>query len=163
DGSGALGADLRTQLLIEAPIDQRAIAERVVELARQRRARFMVGIGHDDDRSGAELAPKGFLDSGEVPFSFSRGMPLSWARRSADFDVLHFHIDILHFPLFREIAAATLTTLHGRQDLPDLPPLYRAFSEMPLVSISHAQRRPLPPLNWVATVHHGLPRDLYDF
>jgi glycosyltransferase involved in cell wall biosynthesis len=84
-------------------------------------------------------------------------------RRSAEFDVLHFHIDILHFPLFRDIAATTLTTLHGRQDLPDLPPLYRAFAEMPLVSISHAQRSPLPPLNWVATVHHGLPRDLYAF
>jgi glycosyltransferase involved in cell wall biosynthesis len=84
-------------------------------------------------------------------------------RRRAEFDVLHFHIDILHYPVFREVAAATLTTLHGRQDLPDLPPLYRAFAEMPLVSISHAQRAPLPPLNWVATVHHGLPRDLYSF
>jgi glycosyltransferase involved in cell wall biosynthesis len=84
-------------------------------------------------------------------------------RRASDFDILHFHIDILHFPLFRPIAASTLTTLHGRQDLPDLPPLYTAFAEMPLVSISHAQRAPLPPLNWVATVHHGLPRDLYAF
>src|SRR5215470_6605289 len=84
-------------------------------------------------------------------------------RRSAEFDILHFHIDILHFPLFRSIAAGTITTLHGRQDLPDLPPLYRAFPEMPLVSISHAQRAPLPPLNWIATVHHGLPRDLYAF
>ncbi|HMF23328.1 MAG TPA: glycosyltransferase family 4 protein [Pseudolabrys sp.] len=77
-----------------------------------------------------------------------------------DFDILHFHIDQFHFPLFRPLADRTLTTLHGRQDLPDLRPLYFGFSEMPLVSISDNQRAPIRNANFVATVHHGLPVDL---
>jgi glycosyltransferase involved in cell wall biosynthesis len=81
-------------------------------------------------------------------------------RRADDFDVLHFHIDLLHFPLIRDIAGRTVTTLHGRLDLPDLKPFYTAFSDIPLVSISHDQRRPMPPVNWAGTVPHGLPRDL---
>ena len=82
-------------------------------------------------------------------------------RRAAEFDVLHFHIDHLHLPLFRDWAARTVTTLHGRQDLPDLPPLYSGFSEMPMVSISHAQREPLGHANFIATVYHGLPAELH--
>jgi glycosyltransferase involved in cell wall biosynthesis len=78
-----------------------------------------------------------------------------------DFDILHFHIDQFHFPLFRPLAGRTLTTLHGRQDLPDLRPLYFGFNEMPLVSISDAQRAPIPNANFVATVYHGLPIDLH--
>src|SRR5450631_897437 len=79
-------------------------------------------------------------------------------RRSAHlFDVLHFHIDAFHMPLFRDLAAKTVTTLHGRQDLPDLLPLYRAFPEMPLVSISNAQRRPIREANFAKTIYHGLP------
>lgn len=78
-----------------------------------------------------------------------------------DFDILHFHIDQFHFPLFRPLAGHTLTTLHGRQDLPDLRPLYFGFNEMPLVSISDSQRGPLPNANFVATVYHGVPLDLY--
>jgi hypothetical protein len=82
-------------------------------------------------------------------------------RRRADrFDVLHFHTDYLHFPLFREHAHRTVTTLHGRLDLPDLQPLFREFTDMPLVSISDDQRRPMPPVRWLGTVHHGLPPDL---
>jgi glycosyltransferase involved in cell wall biosynthesis len=73
------------------------------------------------------------------------------------FDILHFHIDFLHFPLFRAIAARTVTTLHGRQDLPDLYPLYREFDDVPLVSISDAQRGPIANANFAATVYHGLP------
>jgi glycosyltransferase involved in cell wall biosynthesis len=84
-------------------------------------------------------------------------------RRAHAFDVLHFHIDLLHFPLIRHLAKPTLTTLHGRLDLPDLLPFYRAFPKIPLVSISHEQRRPMPPVNWVGTVHHGLPRDRFAF
>jgi glycosyltransferase involved in cell wall biosynthesis len=76
------------------------------------------------------------------------------------FDVLHFHIDAFHMPLFRDMAAKTVTTLHGRQDLPDLLTLYRVFPEMPLVSISNAQRLPIPDANFVKTVYHGLPLDL---
>jgi glycosyltransferase involved in cell wall biosynthesis len=78
-------------------------------------------------------------------------------RRAGDFDVLHFHMDFLHYPLFREMADRTVTTLHGRLDLSDLQPFYAAFPELPLVSISDAQRAPMPPVNWVGTVHHGLP------
>jgi glycosyltransferase involved in cell wall biosynthesis len=82
-------------------------------------------------------------------------------RRSSHlFDVMHFHIDALHFPLFRHLAVKTVTTLHGRQDLPDLPPLYRAFPEMPLVSISIAQRQPIADANFAKTIYHGLPLGL---
>jgi glycosyltransferase involved in cell wall biosynthesis len=82
---------------------------------------------------------------------------------SEEFDVIHFHIDYLHFPGSRRRNLTQLTTLHGRLDLRDLVPLYQEFTEMPVVSISRSQREPLPWLNWVGTVHHGLPRDLYRF
>jgi glycosyltransferase involved in cell wall biosynthesis len=78
-----------------------------------------------------------------------------------DFDILHFHIDQFHFPLFRPMANRTVTTTHGRQDLPDMKPLYVGFSDMPLVSISNAQRRPVPNANFVATVYHGIPAHLH--
>ena len=81
--------------------------------------------------------------------------------RADEFDILHFHIDQFHFPIFRNIAHRTLTTLHGRQDLPDLQALYRGFGEMPLVSISNAQRRPCGAANFMATVYHGIPTDLH--
>jgi glycosyltransferase involved in cell wall biosynthesis len=82
-------------------------------------------------------------------------------RAAAEFDVLHFHIDYLHFPLSRRAGRPNVTTLHGRLDIADLPPLYREFHDMPLVSISDAQREPLPDARWVATVHHGLPAGLF--
>ena len=81
-------------------------------------------------------------------------------RLTVGFDVLHFHMDQLHFPAFRPLAARTLTTLHGRQDLPDLQVLYSAFPDMPLVSISNAQRGPIAGANFVGTVYHGIPADL---
>src|SRR4249919_3560089 len=71
-----------------------------------------------------------------------------------EFDILHFHIDQFHFPLFAQMADRTVTTLHGRQDCPDLKPLYLGFSQMPLGPISNA--------NFVATVHHGLPENLHN-
>jgi glycosyltransferase involved in cell wall biosynthesis len=79
-----------------------------------------------------------------------------------EFEILHFHIDQFHFPLFRRMADRTVTTLHGRQDSPDLKPLYLGFSEMPLVSISNDQRRPIANANFVATVHHGIPTNLHE-
>jgi len=82
-------------------------------------------------------------------------------RHADEFDVFHFHIDQFQFPLFRTMAGRTLTTLHGRQDLPDLAPLYLGFPEMPLISISDAQRRPVPNANFVATIHHGIPANLH--
>jgi glycosyltransferase involved in cell wall biosynthesis len=84
-------------------------------------------------------------------------------RRAADFDILHFHLDYLHFPLLREMRIPSVTTLHGRLDLSWVPPFYRAFPEMPLISISNNQRLPMPPVNWAATIPHGLPRNLLPF
>ena len=82
-------------------------------------------------------------------------------RRLDRFDVLHFHTDMIHFPFFSDVADRTLTTLHGRLDMKDLPELYRAYPEFPLVSISNDQRRPLAGANWLATVHHGGPGQAY--
>jgi glycosyltransferase involved in cell wall biosynthesis len=84
-------------------------------------------------------------------------------RRAAEFDIIHFHIDYLHFPLSRREPVAHVTTLHGRLDIPDLVPLYQEFREMPVISISNGQRDPLPWANWQATVYHGLPVDIYRF
>ena len=84
-------------------------------------------------------------------------------RRIDQFDVLHFHIDILHGPLVRDIADRTLTTLHGRLDLPDLASFYAAFRELPLASVSNDQQKYLRNVNWAGTAHHGLPRELLAF
>jgi glycosyltransferase involved in cell wall biosynthesis len=81
----------------------------------------------------------------------------------SDFDIVHFHIDYLHFPLSSRQTTPTLTTLHGRLDIPDLVPLYQADPDMPVISISRSQREPLSWLNWQGTVYHGLPEALYDF
>ena len=80
-----------------------------------------------------------------------------------EFDVLHFHTDHVHLPLFRPLARKCVSTLHGRLDLPDLLPLLREYADMPLVSISNAQRHALPRANWVATVYHGLPEAVCPF
>ena len=81
---------------------------------------------------------------------------------AAEFDVLHFHIDHFHFPIFRHLPIPSLTTLHGRQDHRDCLPFYAGFGDMPLISISDAQRAPLPHANFVATIHHGLPQSLHE-
>ncbi|HDZ59676.1 MAG TPA: glycosyltransferase family 4 protein [Actinobacteria bacterium] len=83
------------------------------------------------------------------------------AQHSHEFDVVHFHIDYIHFPLARRWSTGYLTTLHGRLDYADLVPLYREFRDSPLVSISDAQRAPLPWACWQATIYHGLPLGLY--
>jgi glycosyltransferase involved in cell wall biosynthesis len=84
-------------------------------------------------------------------------------RRVAEFDVIHFHTDLVHFPFLEDIAHRTVTTLHGRLDVKDLSEAYHRWRRYPLVSISHAQRRPLPHANWEATVHHGVRGDRYRF
>jgi glycosyltransferase involved in cell wall biosynthesis len=80
-------------------------------------------------------------------------------RRASNFDLIHFHVDYLPFSLSRREAVPAVSTLHGRLDLPDLVPLYKHFPEVKLISISDAQRTPLPWANWQGTVHHGLPKD----
>ena len=82
-------------------------------------------------------------------------------QRAEDFDVLHFHADHLHYPLLRHCEVPMVGTAHGRLDLPGLPRLHRVFSSAAVVSISEAQRAPLPHARWVGTVHHGLPPGLY--
>jgi glycosyltransferase involved in cell wall biosynthesis len=132
----------------------------------------LVRLGHDvtlfasgDSVSSAELVPCASmalrLDPNVRDFIPYYMLMLDRVRQMADeFDILHFHIDQFHFPLFRPIANRTVTTLHGRQDLYDLKPLYVGFSEMPLVSISNDQRKPVAGSNFVATVYHGIPPDL---
>ena len=93
-----------------------------------------------------------------IPFHV---MMLEQVKRLAGrFDVLHFHTDLVHFPVFAGTGHATLTTLHGRQDLFELREFYTTFPDMPLISISDAQRSPIPSANFAGTVLHGLPADL---
>jgi glycosyltransferase involved in cell wall biosynthesis len=82
------------------------------------------------------------------------------ARHAREFDVIHAHIDYFAYPLLRRLGVPTLTTLHGRLDLPELPTLYRFFEDVPVISISDSQRGPLPQANYLATVPHGVPQDL---
>jgi glycosyltransferase involved in cell wall biosynthesis len=82
-------------------------------------------------------------------------------RRAADFDIIHFHVDYLHFPISCRMRIPNITTLHGRLDLPELPAVYRQFADMPVISISDSQRRPIPQANWLSTVYHGLPVNLF--
>jgi glycosyltransferase involved in cell wall biosynthesis len=133
----------------------------------------LVRLGHDvtlfasgDSITGAELAPcctRALRLDPTVRDTIPHFMLMidKVRERADEFDILHFHIDLFHFPLFRSLAAQTLTTLHGRQDLGDLKPFYSRFGEMPLVSISNDQRKPLPHANFVATIQHGIPADLH--
>jgi len=82
------------------------------------------------------------------------------ARRAHEFDVIHLHIDYLSYPILSRIGVPFVTTLHGRLDLPVLPPLYAMFPHVPVVSISDSQRSPLPEANYVDTIYHGLPTRL---
>ena len=82
------------------------------------------------------------------------------ARRAHEFDVIHCHLDYFAYPMLRLLNVPSVTTLHGRLDLPELPHLYKIFPETPVVSISDSQRAPLPQANYVATIHHGLPQQL---
>lgn len=84
----------------------------------------------------------------------------AWAER---FDIIHFHTDYLHFPVFRGCPVPHLSTFHGRLDIPDLGPVFEAFRELPIVSISNDQRRPVRRANWLGTVYHGLPENLYRY
>ena len=133
----------------------------------------LVHLGHDvtlfasgDSVTAAELAP-----CAPVALRLNRAVrdPIPYfmlmmgrvAERAEEFDIIHFHIDQFQLPLFRPMAGRTVTTLHGRQDCADLKALYAGFPEMPLVSISNAQRAPIPHANFLATVYNGLPINLH--
>lgn len=132
----------------------------------------LVELGHEvtlfasgDSRTKAELAPIWpqalRLDPAMLDYFSPVFMQLETvARRAHEFDVIHSHIDYFGYPLLQRLGVPSVTTLHGRLDLPELQPLYGIFNDVPVVSISDSQREPLPQANYVATIHHGLPRDL---
>lgn len=133
----------------------------------------LVSMGHDvtlfasgDSVTSAHLVPcvpEGLrLDPAITDWLPYYMVMMDRVRRMAPaFDILHFHVDAVHFPLFRDQPERTITTLHGRQDLVELAALYRGFPDMPLVSISDNQREPVRDANFVATIHHGLPEMLH--
>lgn len=94
----------------------------------------------------------------------SHCLALNQLRQHADeYDVIHFHTDILHFPFFEDIASRTLTTLHGRVDIPELSPIYQRWHTFPLAAISHHQQQSMPQANWQCVVHNGLDDRIYRF
>jgi glycosyltransferase involved in cell wall biosynthesis len=133
----------------------------------------LVRLGHDvtlyasgDSVTGARLRPMApqalRLDPTSIdPFANHIYLAERVFQESDRFDIVHAHIDYIGFPLWRRMRTAHVTTLHGRLDIPNLTGVFREFCEEPVVSISDSQRGPLPGANWQATVHHGLPRDLY--
>jgi glycosyltransferase involved in cell wall biosynthesis len=132
----------------------------------------LVTQGHDvvlfasgDSRTTAQLMPVWpralrLEDSATDPAIPHVLMLESVMAEAEGFDVIHVHFDTLHFPFARRSQVPVLTTLHGRQDIGGLVPLYREFGDLPLVSISDSQRLPLPHANWVGTIYHGLPEEL---
>ena len=136
----------------------------------------LVGFGHDvtlfasgDTKTSAELVscrPQALrLDPHPLKSAVAAHLSmLDEVRRQADrFDVIHFHLShFLHFPFFENRAGQTVTTPHGRLDYVDLAPAYRRFPDFPMISISQSQRARLPDANWIGTIHHGMPTDLYE-
>jgi glycosyltransferase involved in cell wall biosynthesis len=121
-----------------------------------------------DSQTSAELVPcvpQGLRLSGIRDHTASHLVMLDRLRRRAgEFDIIHFHVDLLPIALFRDLADKCVTTLHGRLDWPDFLPVYEAFREMPLVSISNSQRAFLPfQVNWLASIHHGLVAEVCPF
>jgi len=131
----------------------------------------LVRQGHDvtlfasgDSRTAARLiacAPKALrLDPDVIDPIAHAILEIERVAAMADqFDIIHWHLDYFHFPLSRRLGVPYLTTLHGRLDLPDIQPIYAEFTDAPLISISNDQRAPLPNVNWVETIHHGMPAD----
>ena len=145
---------------------ERVVSWLTEELVRQGHQVTLFASG--DSETSANLVPcvpQGLRLAGVRDHTASTLVMLDQVRRRADeFDIIHFHIDLVQFPLFQDIFHKCVTTLHGRLDLPDIHPIYRALPKMPLVSISDVQREPMPQsVNWVATIDHGLPPSLYPF
>ncbi len=103
------------------------------------------------------------LDGGKLlsPLAHHLNLIETVAQEADEFDIVHFHLDYLPFSQIRRLEIPAVTTLHGRLDIPDLFPLFREFNDMRLISISDAQRAPMPWASWLATVHHGIPEDLH--
>jgi glycosyltransferase involved in cell wall biosynthesis len=132
----------------------------------------LVALGHDvtlfgsgDSRTSAKLEafwPRALRLDGSVrdPNALHMAMLEHVRRKAEEFDFLHFHLDYYPFSLFLRQSVPFLTTLHGRLDLPEHQPAFDIFSTAPVISISNAQRRPVPQARWIRTVHHGLPETL---
>ncbi|HKR79739.1 MAG TPA: glycosyltransferase family 4 protein [Nitrospira sp.] len=145
---------------------ERVVSYLTEELVRQGHEVTLYASG--DSQTGSRLKPACAhalrLNTGLV----NRDAPLILMQEQAlgaeadQYDIIHSHLDFLSFPMSRRCPTPVLTTLHGRLDLPELVPMFREYADMQLVSISNAQRQPLPDANWQATVYHGLP-DLYMF
>ena len=143
---------------------ERVISYLTEELVRQGHEVVLYASG--DSRTSAELRasiPKAIrLDESSVDGVAPHVRLLEQVyRESHEFDIIHFHLDYLHFPLSRRMSTPHVTTLHGRLDIPELGPIYDEFGDMPVISISDAQRGPLPQAGWHSTVHHGLPARQY--
>jgi glycosyltransferase involved in cell wall biosynthesis len=135
----------------------------------------LVALGHDvtlfasgDSRTNGHLVPvcpRALWRDPEVRETLPQHIRMLELvfRDLSRFDVIHFHCDYIHFPLIRRLPCANVTTLHGQIHLHDVEALFKAYNDLALVSISHAQRRPLPRANWQGTVYHGLPRNLHTF
>ncbi|RPI49552.1 MAG: glycosyltransferase family 4 protein, partial [Acidobacteria bacterium] len=139
---------------------ERVVAYLCDELVRQGHAVSLFAAG--DSQTRARLWPscaEGLRLGGEGRDSLALHLLMieQIARRAREFDVIHFHVAPLHFPVVRRLGVPHVTTLHGRLDLPDLVALYREFGDIPVASISDAQRMPVPDTNWIGTVYHGLP------
>src|SRR5436305_12697462 len=132
----------------------------------------LVALGHDvtlfasgDSRTSGTLEPmwpKALRLDGSIrdPNALHMMMLERVRQRAAEFDFLHFHLDYYPFSLFSRQPTPSVTTLHGRLDLPEHQPVFATFSDIPVISISNAQRRPAPQANFIGTVHHGLPEHL---
>jgi glycosyltransferase involved in cell wall biosynthesis len=132
----------------------------------------LVALGHDvtlfasgDSSTSAKLEaawPKALRLDGSIrdPNALHTVMLERVRKRSKEFDLLHFHLDYYPFSLFARQATPFITTLHGRLDLPEHQPVFETFRDVPLVSISNSQRRPVQQANWIRTIYHGLPERL---
>jgi glycosyltransferase involved in cell wall biosynthesis len=138
---------------------ERVVATLCDELVRQGHDVTLFASGDSDTNATLVAAcPSALrLTHSPDPLAVHLHMIETVAQRADEFDILHFHVAPLHFSVARRLRTPHVTTLHGRLDLAPIEPLYSEFDEVPMVSVSDAQRTPLPRQNWVATVYHGIP------
>jgi len=174
--AGAIDGEINVRIALIAPLAEAVPpklyggTERVIWWLTE----ALVDLGHDitlyasaDSQTNARLVPCADqalrLAGINNHIAYTVAMADRVLANADQFDAIHFHIDFVHFPLFRHLSDRVFTTLHGRLDLPDFMPGFESFPEMKLVSISNHQRRPLPDANFVATIYHGLPDDHIPF
>ena len=145
---------------------ERIVSVLTEELVRQGHQVTLFASG--DSRTHARLCaacPRALRTDPECidPLAYHALMYERVLQEAGNFDLIHFHTDYQHFSLSRRCATPVLHTHHGRLDIPELIPLLQEFRDIPTVSISHAQRTPVPWLNWQATIYHGLPKNTHPF